>query len=226
MNIRTFVFFLLLIPALAQGADRSNLRGQRYCEIIIEKTLTTYAVYNTIGLNDCPESIWNKISVDSVKKEMNVSFVHLNGPRYWVIDGLEHSKLVNTDVKVINDLSMREAGVLKLSLLDLYKGSTPYKPRAVERKTTWVYQSGKPVYELINPKGEVFVMQSYSIQKTAQTLNSLNQLNSLLKLPKGWIFKTGILKTEQTVTAINNLAVVIQDDFLNTYQQATHDLLE
>lgn len=89
----------------------------------------------------------------------------------------------------------------------------------------WIYDAGKPVYELIDPKGNVFVMQSYSVQKEPQTEQSLTQLGSKLKLPTQWRFKTGILKKAGTVQAIDNMAVVVQDDFLNTYQKATHDLL-
>lgn len=226
MKIRSGLFFLLLIPVLAQGAEKSNLRGQRYCEIIIDKNATTYAVYNTIGLNDCPETIWSQITKDSVKKETHASIVHLNGPRYWVIDGIKNSSLVSTTVETINGLTLREAGVLKLSLLDIYNAGTPYKNHSVARNTTWVYQKGKPVYELINSKGEVFVMQSYSVQYKPQSLESLNTLGTMLKLPQGWVFKSGIINQDEEVIAINNLATVVQDDYSNTYQQATHDLLK
>ena len=69
-------------------------------------------------------------------------------------------------------------------------------------------------------------MQSYSIKKSEQTERSLAELGAKLKLPKGWVFKTGILKQTEPVEAINNLAIVIQDNLDNTYQKATHDFLK
>ena len=216
---------LTILPLVSQAAERSNMRGTRYCEILISKTMTAYSVYNTIGLNDCPQDIWDKITVEKVKQDTGSSFVHLNGPRYWVIDGLKNSTLVNPTKRTIAKLTLREAGVLHIGLIDLVRGKTPYKERTVDRKTTWLYDAGKPVYELIDPKGTVFVMQSYSIQDSPQTLESLSQLASKLSLPKGWTFKTGTLKKLEMLKAIDEKATVIQDDFLNTYQKATHDFL-
>ncbi|WP_454780478.1 hypothetical protein [Legionella sp. WA2022007384] len=222
LSAALLTFFILPTPSLA--AQKSHLRGERYCEIIISKSLSEYAVYNTIGLNDCPQKIWEKITTEDVKKETRSTHVHLNGPRYWMIDGMQNSNLVNSNVKTFNGLAMREAGILHIPLKDLLLDA-PYRPLDVARKTTWIYEGGKPVYELIDPDGNVFVMQSYSVQKIPQTKQSLSQLGSKLKLPANWQFKTGVLKKTDTVQAINDMAVVVQDNFLNTYQKATHDLL-
>ncbi len=223
----TPLFLLLSIfSTIAQGADPDHMRGERYCEIILSKKITSYAIYNTLGLNDCPENLWDKLTVAQVKQETGFSFVHLNGPRYWVIDGFNHSNLVNPTIKTINGLAMRKAGELHIKWTELMKSSFPYHQHAVKRQINWLYEAGKPVYELIDANGEVFVMQSYSIQKSPQTEQSLTELGTTLKLPKDWIFKTGILKKAESIQSINNLAIVIQDNLENTYQKATHDLLE
>lgn len=216
---------LSIIPIGLHAAEKMNLRGQRYCEIIVAKSLTNYSVYNTWGLNDCPAALWNQVNVAQVKQETGSSFVHLNGPRHWVIDGFKKTALINPSIKTLAGLTLREAGILHLSVFDLLKPNTPYQDRNVNRQTTWIYQSGRPVYELINPKGQVFVMQSFSVQQHPQTEQSLSQLGSVLTLPAGWKFKTGILKQPEMLEAINNRAVVAQDNYLNTYQMATHDFL-
>ncbi|MCW8409914.1 hypothetical protein OQJ13_13120 [Legionella sp. PATHC035] len=215
---------LAIIPSFSSAAQITHLRGQRYCEIIYSKNLMDYAVYNTIGLNDCPSALWDKITLDDVKKEVGSPHVHLNGPRFWMIDGMQNSELVSTKIKKFNGLAMREAGVIHISLKDLLV-KPAYEQRKVARKTTWIYDAGKPVYELIDPHGNVFVMQSFSVQKIPQTQQSLAELGSKLTLPKNWKFKMGLIKREETVQAIDNMAVVVQDNFLNTYQKATHDLL-
>lgn len=216
---------LLIVPAL-QAAEKSHLRGGRYCEILLAKSLTTFAVYNTWGLNDCPESLWRKETVALVKKETNATAAHLNGPRYWVIDGFTRSNLVNPTVKSIGGIPMREAGVLHLSVFDLLKAKSFYQEHKVARQTTWIYQAGKPVYELIDPKGNVFVMQSYSTEFAKQTQATLSDLASKLTLPSGWRFKTGTLQQTQRLQAIHNIAIVVQDNLSNTYQMATHDFLQ
>ncbi|ARG96231.1 hypothetical protein [Legionella micdadei] len=219
-------FAFAILPLLSYAAQDMGMREGRYCEVIIRKTLTTFAVYNTWGLNHCPENLWKGITVTQIKKETGSSFVHLNGPRYWVIDGFINTNLINPAIKTFNGIAMREAGVLHLGLSELFSAGRPYQKHQVQRKTTWIYQSGKPVYELIDPQGNVFVMQSYSVQKVAQKENSLSQLGTKLKLPKGWQFKTGILKNTETIKAINQSAIVVQDDLLNTYQQSAHDVLQ
>ena len=51
---------LLVAPTLVHAAEKSGMRGQRYCEIIISKAMTQFSVYNTFGLNGCPENNWEK----------------------------------------------------------------------------------------------------------------------------------------------------------------------
>lgn len=213
----------------ASAGQLENLRGQRYCEVIFPKSwlsLTTLSVYNTIGLNDCPENLWAKITPQSVKKEIGAPFVHLNGPRYFIIDAMENSKLVNPEKKVFGEIPMRLAGVLHIPLSNLLKTLAAYQTLTVDRHTTWVYKAGYPVYELTNPKGRVFVMQSYSIEKKPQTEASLSTLGTALTLPPGWHFQTYTLKQNAHLTALRDKAVVTQDNFLNTYQEATPEFLK
>ena len=124
---------------------------------------------------------------------------------------------------------MREAGILHISLIEGIKAKARSNPHyhewRVERKTHWIYEANKPVYELIDPEGHVFVMQSYSNQKNHQTEASLASLGSKLSLPAGWKFKTGVLTKQETLPAVNGVAVVVQDESLNTYQLAPHDFL-
>ena len=215
-----------VIAAPLQTQHHVHMRGQRYCEIILEQTPFRYAVYNTIGLNHCPQRIWGKVSIDRIKKETKASTVLLNGPRYWVIDGIEHSHLVSKEIRLLSGMPMREAGVLKLNLLDVFQSRfKPYRTKTVARNTTWVYDAHKPVYELIDPQGHVYVMQSYSVQRHLQSMKTLHRLGSTLSLPSGWRFKTGTLKHRAYVSTQNGYATVVQDNFYNTYQMTEKDLL-
>lgn len=219
----------LLKSTVAFPASVKGLRGQRYCEILLsvgKPIQRNLQVYNTIGLNDCPEYIWSKITPEIIKKETGASFVHLNGPRYWMIDGMQNSSLINPETKTLAGLAMRDAGILKLKFIDLTLADSPYKRHTVHRETTWVYLAGKPIFELADDKGNVYIMQSYSTQKaTDQTEESLADLGSKLKLPKGWTFATRTLEKDAFLTPLDKNAVVIQDNNLNTYQQETPDFI-
>jgi hypothetical protein len=199
----------------------TNVRGDRYCEILVGKLSGSQVhveVYNTYQLNDCPETQWAAIDPAQVKTEEMADVVVLNGPRYWTMDAFVNSALVDTTVHTIGGLEMRLAGTLDLPLSQAQGGDMPYAPREVNRTTTWVYQAGKPVYEIVDPNGRIFDMQSYSTQKTSQTQDSLANLGTALTLPAGWSFRTRVLDADLQVTAVNQVATIVQDDFQNTYQ--------
>ena len=215
---------ILFMPVECSASQTQSLRGSRHCEVILSKSKLNFSVYNTIGLNDCPAIQWKKITVAQIKQKSKSFFVYLNGPRYWVIDGFENTQLTHPEKKLFGDLQMREEGVLHLSLLDIIRRSVSYCNHQVERKTTWIYKAGHPVYELINPAGQVYVMQSYSIEKSPLTASTLAGLSAILKLPKGWHFRTGVLTKDAYLTAVDNKAVVVMDDLLNTYQLAESEV--
>lgn len=210
---------------VSDAAERSNLRGERYGEVLLGKggfiTPKEFDVYNTIGLNNCPEELWSKLDADKIKTDTGSKVVKLNGPRYWTIDGLTGSSLVNPDPRDFGGIAMRHAGTLELSLTDKLNAGVPYAVHKVARTTTWVFDAGKPVYQLIDPSENVYFMQSYSLQKNPnQTMDRLAKLGSELKLPQGWSFRTRTLKKNYEVTAQDGMAYVIQDDFDNTYQRS------
>lgn len=76
-------------PAPAGMVEKANLRNVRYCEIFVAKRhglSATASVYNTLGLNDCPEAKWSALSAAKLKNELHVTMVVLNGPRYFTMD--------------------------------------------------------------------------------------------------------------------------------------------
>ncbi len=212
---------LLCLPMISEATQNKDLRGSRHCEIIMSKTRLNFSVYSTVGLNDCPNDQWKKITVAGIKNQTGAFFVHLNGPRYWLVDDYEQSTSTRAEERQLGGLPMRETGVLHLTLLDMIRGADPYREHKVERQTTWIYKAGHSVYELIDPKGRIFVMQSYSTEKSPLTEAILSGLDVKLKLPAGWHFRTQVLTKNAYVTSLNNRSVVIQDGLLNTYQLAT-----
>lgn len=215
----------LLFSLCSEAGNRAHMRGTRYCEVILAKSPFTVEVYNTVGLNNCPKALWRTMSKEKIKQDNDASFVELNGPRYFMMDGFKNTSVLSKEKKSFNGMSMHLAGVLHVNMLErLY--ARAYQRHEVERHTTWVYNAHRPVYELIDAQGHVYVMQSYSVQYAYQTKKSLATLGNRLTLPKGWHFRTGLLKKAGEVVAVDNKAVVIQDEYKNTYQLSSRDLLE
>jgi len=85
-----------LSTAGAQTPDKTKhmidgVRDARYCELIpvVRRGIHLVAtVYNTLGLNDCPPDIWDKITEAAMKKRFGASKVVLNGPRHFVMDAI------------------------------------------------------------------------------------------------------------------------------------------
>ncbi len=75
------------------------------------------------------------------------------------------------------------------------------------------------MYELISPKGRVYVMQSYSqIVDPTLVYADLIELGSRLKPPRGWHYRSRILDAD-LVAQSTGMAHVIQDELQNTYQR-------
>jgi hypothetical protein len=205
-----------------RGSVPSQLRGTRYCEVLIGGSRglsVAIDVYNTIGLNDCPEAEWAKLDATVLEKELGAERVLLNGPRYWTIDHIEGARLIDPTPRAFHTLAMRKAGRLEPSALDITSRGKPYVRHDVLRTTVWRFDSGKRVYELTDADGRAYVMQSYSVQKTMQTEESLATLGERLHLPAGWTFRSRVLDDDLRVVAEEGVAHVVQDELSNTYQQ-------
>jgi hypothetical protein len=74
------------------------------------------------------------------------------------------------------------------------------------------------VYELVDPTGRVFVMQSYSQQRDAALEEAgLASLAGRLTPPAGWSYRARILDSTLRVEGPSIEATVLQDDLANTY---------
>ena len=214
----------LALPALAEDqGSMSGLFNTRYCEIL---TVTrhgikaTATVYNTIGFNDCPAAAWNGIDKKVATKQLGADGIDMNGPRYWLIDGIKGKGVSATGKTIdVNGIKMGERATLEVSLKQAMGGKKLYSPNEVNRETVFTFRAGKPVFELKDPQGQIYRMQSYSqIVNKTETLADLAGLGAKLKLPKGWSYSTRVLDKDYDLVA-TGLAYVIQDDFLNTYQR-------
>jgi hypothetical protein len=196
-----------------------HMRGVRYGEVLamfLRDTGLEAEVYGTQMLNDCPQELWETLNADEIAKDMGAVFAKLNGPRYWLLDGLGSKVAVVDPVfKDFNGIQMRRIATIPIGA-DFAAG--PYTIRNVNRGAVFFFDAGKTVYELVDPDGRALVMQARCIGiDPNMTEESLANLGERLALPEGWSYRTRVLETELVVDTSATLATVVQDEFENTY---------
>ena len=144
----------------------------------------------------------------------------LNGPRYWMMDEIKAAgSTVNQTKASFGGIEMNLRATVELGLIQQLFGSKLFSPNEIIRTTAFVYRAGSPIYELTSPKGEVYVMQSYSqIVNPNLTMGDLPDLAKQLKLPAGWSYQSRVLEQELSLVA-NGIAYVLQDNLSNSYQR-------
>lgn len=219
----TFLVLLLLAALLcpAPAATRDNMFNARYGEVLVVTggpLRYTAAVYNTLGLNDCPEKQWKALDPAKLKEEFQAKAVLLNGPRYFLMD---RNSLANPGkIATFGDLQLRHLADLPLSPATLLRGrSKPYTENPVKRKTEYLFRKGRTIYELLSPDGKSYVMQSYArIVDPKLSETDLAHLGKRLALPNGWQYRARTLDEDFYLRA-DGTAYVLQDELQNSYQR-------
>lgn len=196
-----------------------HMRGVRYGEVLamfLRDTGLEAEVYGTQMLNDCPQELWETLNADEIAKDIGAVFVKLNGPRYWLLDGLGSKVAVVDPVfRDFNGIQMRRIATIPLGA-DFAAGA--YVVRNVNRGAVFFWDAGKTVYELVDPEGRALVMQARCVGVDPNmTEESLATLGERLALPEGWSYRTRVLDAELVVDTSATLATVVQDEYENTY---------
>jgi hypothetical protein len=205
-------------PSLKQEKI-TNTRNMRFGEILLVKE-TGIEVYNTTGVNDCPAGLWNALDLDKIKKQFGALRVEKNGPHYWMMD----EQTVSFGKKASFD-GLEARWVAKLNLAAAQKeakGSEPYKVFTPKKTQKMVYLEGKPVYELVDPDGNVYVLQAHEEQFPLESLPKLGE--KLKKLPKGWQYRTRNLTEDLVLDLVpDKTTYAIGDEFHQYYTRIPSD---
>jgi hypothetical protein len=170
--------------------------GKRYGEVLLVHTAESgheATVYNTFPLNDCPAELWDKLDAQAIAAENDR-------------DASEH--------KIFGGLEMIRQATVKLASMN----PSPYQPNRVNRKALFTFDAGREIYELIDPGGRHWVMQTWS-QTVDPTLSlaDLPGLASRLSLPAGWRYQPRTPTSTLRVDTTSQDASVTQDDLANSY---------
>lgn len=169
---------------------RGQMHGARYGEVLLVSGHLNHieaTVFNTLGLNDCPDDLWQTLDAKTIKKAYKARAVILNGPRYFLMDEIGSAD-VGKELFTFGELQMRRMATVSIPIGGLLSDvrRSPYSERTVNRTTTYVFKSGREVYELVAPDGTTYIMQSYSLIVDATlTEQGLKTLGTRLHLPAG-----------------------------------------
>ena len=214
-------------PATAGAAMRvTSMYDKRYCEDLCVHAGDSglYAdVWNTYGLNSCPERLWKASNAASLATEMDALLTKLNGPRHWLIDRAKitydpSAEMKQGIVRSFAGLKMRRLTTVEVPVINGVPGIQPYSETEVNRTTNFTFSRRHPLRVLVSPGGRSYAMQAYSqIKDPTLTAKKLNGLGSRLALPAGWRYEVRRIRKDLTLRTVGR-TTVIQDELENTYQ--------
>ena len=155
-------------------------------------------------------------------QQYNVPAVWKNGPRGWTADTVQIQ--VGTELN-FNGLKARWFAYPAYPPDFVFNhpkvlASNDYKPTTVSRTSVITFVAGQPVFTLVDPNGNTYVMQAWAmIQDPNLTYNDLSTLGQKLTLPTGWKYQVITLKTALTIVPPNGKATITQDNLSDTYDQ-------
>ncbi|MCR9144040.1 MAG: hypothetical protein NXI24_17465 [bacterium] len=198
----------------------ASLYNFRYCEVLLATSVTggiRADVYNTMSRNTCPQEQWEALDAAAIAAEFSVDGAFLNGPRFWVLDWITNNSPTagNASLATFGEIEMIQVASV------VTPGVNPaYDVSVVDRDTVFLFRAGREVYQLEDPSGKRYIMQSFSrIVDADLQITELSGLGERLTLPAGWSFSVRTLTADLNLQSPETGAEVVTDDFSNTYQR-------
>jgi hypothetical protein len=199
----------------------ADLSGRRYGELLLVTSGEAGAqatVYNSFPLNDCPAELWSALDPQAIAAENGAATALLNGPRYWLMNAIEKEPQAPQITKTFGGIEMMQQATVLLSSMN----PAPFTVNRVSRNTVFVFNAREEIYELIDPEGRRWVMQTLSqIVNPDLKREDLPELASRLELPGGWTYRPRRLTSELRVDTRSQAAQVPQDNLTNSYSLET-----
>jgi hypothetical protein len=220
--------FFSQLPDDCAGAEHrkfDNLRNYRYEEIDLFakdplKKVLYVSTYNTTGQNagdeagdSAPKSLAQTVDPKRVAKQYQALSASISPPRHWTLDWLSDR------VGAVRNFDGLDAVWMGNSLAPGAKpGSPAYRTALVARSALEGFKKGSEVFLLDDPKGRTWIMVAYTDKDVpGQTIDKLESLGGLMKLPQGWKFRTAMLEKELILEPKAGITAVTQDDKENIY---------
>lgn len=185
----------------------SDARGYQYCELVFDYGDRGNDIYSTSPLAPADLKWWNDLDVQALAQEFGAKSVYKNGPQWWSMDevGVMGSKPINVGGAEMIFGAHLPPGTLEAPKYHVFN---PAKTQNL------VWQKGKPVYQLIDHEGHVYVLQGHKIP--ADQLAALGK--RFQKLPSGWKYQVKTLDDDLTMNLTPDTPIPsVQDEFNQIY---------
>ena len=212
-----------------------NWRGRPHYEVLImnrnaEGPGGAGHYYNSLGLtfdvpNEAMDARFRALDPKKLQQEYGGDGVRFNGPRRFLVNRYSATAFENGKKYMMGPIPMYVYGTVVVPDFDAFLAGkqVPYREMVSKRSTTFYYDAGEEVYELVTPEGAVFTMFSASLKVDPN--NSIDKLPSLgerLSLPQGWKFRVRKLEKELVQKATYDSDppnTIVLDQFENNYQR-------
>jgi hypothetical protein len=195
----------------------ADFSGKRYGEVLLVEITESgpqATVFNSFPLNDCPAELWSKLDPQALATENGAAAALLNGPRYWLMNDIEKDPQGPQETKTFGGIEMIKQATVALTSMN----PAPYLANEVTRNTVFVFNAGEEIYELVDPDGQRWVMQTWSqVADPNLSRADLPGLAGRLSLPDGWTYQPRVLTETLRVDTTARPAKVLQDSLTNSY---------
>lgn len=192
-----------------QMATIKDLRGVRYVELFAVGP-EVITIYNSLEKSDGPPELWDPLTEEQAAAELGVSTVIKNGPNWWASD--QATLRFSIDEVTVSDITYRWAADVPAFLAKAGKLEPPfYTVVAANKEGSLFYEAGKPVYELVSPDGDNFIMQSGKYGPS-----EWETLGDRLDVADGWEWRVRTLEEDLTTT-LDGKVPVVMDNLKNVY---------
>ena len=209
--------------------------GRHHCEVLImnrdaDGPGASGHYYNSLGVVDDVsdedfDARFLALDPEKLRKEHGGDGVRFNGPRRFLADRFEGEAFDRGKISILGPIPMYLYGTFVVPDFDAFIAGkqTSYRASVSKRTTTWFFEAGSEVYELVSPEGIVFVIQSASLRvHPDNTVDRLPTLGERLALPEGWTFRTRTLENELVMRSVYDSDppnTVVLDEPENNYQR-------
>jgi hypothetical protein len=170
--------------------------------------------YNSLGVvDDVPDEEFDArfraLDPEALRQEYGGDATRFNGPRRFLADRMTGEAFDGGKLSMLGPIPMYVYGVFVVPDFDAFVAGkqVPYHETVSRRTTTWFFDAGTEVYELVSPTGSVYVMQSASLRVDPDnTVDRLPTLGERLSLPEGWTYRARTLEEDLV------MAVTFDDD--------------
>lgn len=182
-------------------------RGFQYCELVFNYGDKGSDIYSTSPLAKADLEWWSNLDIAALAKEFGADSIYKNGPQWWSMD--EVGVMASPPVSVAG-IEMVFGGHLPPGTLKIAKYAV-FNPAKFQNL---LWKAGKPVYQLVDPEGHVYVLQGHKIpEKELAALGGRFE-----NLPQGWEYRVTILKEDLVMNLTPNAPIPsVQDEFDQIY---------